>query len=342
MIGLPVTPDGALQLDLAAEGDWTLGFQRGADGKLLATTDTTGATMHAGFLRSPDGRLVVAEAAPVTLRAGLPVTASGALAVEQAAGTYVQGLPRTASGALAVDLAGGLTVYRATSFDAGAEAVSPFGFDTLNPNSGTITRDTTRSYGSSGASLKFTVPALTAGQTGIVRGNIFAPAGATVETDPLPANGLERWIAGKFWVRSGDTHTWTKILRLSDYGGPSGASVFEAVLTGTNLSVRVEDYQGSSGVANRTAHFTPWPRRDAWVDLAVRVVESADPAVGCSELWLDGVRVGEPVFGYTKKLAAHVYRRMQVGLCSYGAGSAEPAAEVWVDDVTLSSARIEP
>jgi hypothetical protein len=46
---------------LAANEVWRGGFLRdtNAGGALVVTTDSTGATQQGGFLRDPDGRLVV-------------------------------------------------------------------------------------------------------------------------------------------------------------------------------------------------------------------------------------------------------------------------------------------
>lgn len=49
---------------LAANEVWISGFVRDTNSELalVVTTDATGAEMDSGFLRDPDGRLVVVEA----------------------------------------------------------------------------------------------------------------------------------------------------------------------------------------------------------------------------------------------------------------------------------------
>lgn len=92
---------------LAGTESWTVvpGFVADADGNLSVTTDGTGASWREGFLRDPDGRLVVAESAG-TWQGGLVRDEAGALCVTTGAvaakGTVVPGLPTNEDGLICV------------------------------------------------------------------------------------------------------------------------------------------------------------------------------------------------------------------------------------------------
>lgn len=230
---------------------------------------------------------------------------------------------------------------RSTDFDTGGDTTTPFGFDSTNLGSGTMTRDATKSYASSAASMRYNATAIVGVGQRIVRGNWFAPAGAVVETATVAGIGQIAWVSAAIWLKSIDTHNYTKLLRLTDTpdGGASGAT-WEVVNDSGTLLVRLEDYQGAaSGVADRTAHSTAWPTLDAWVHVELGALIHSDNSIGWSELWLNGTQVGTRVTGRTIKLATQVYRRVQVGLPAYGITD-EPAAEIWVDKVRLAKARV--
>lgn len=95
---------------MALTGDETYGtviagFVTDADGNLSVTTDANGATWQGGFLRDPDGRLVVAETTG-TPQGGYVRTDTGALCVSTGTvtdqGSKVAGLPTDANGVLVV------------------------------------------------------------------------------------------------------------------------------------------------------------------------------------------------------------------------------------------------
>jgi hypothetical protein len=85
------------------------GFLLASDGSWEVTTDPVGASWQSGFLRGPRpageglGPLVVTtDPSGTTFQGGYRRSASGALLVEDAAGTYSSGTSKTATGALAV------------------------------------------------------------------------------------------------------------------------------------------------------------------------------------------------------------------------------------------------
>ena len=103
--------NGLLRIDSvgAVASTWS-GLPRTAAGLLATTTDPTGATMQAGLLRAPDGRLVtvdIATAVAPVREVGWLLDAADALVID-AVGPFQpvsQGLVRTAAGALGVTTA---------------------------------------------------------------------------------------------------------------------------------------------------------------------------------------------------------------------------------------------
>lgn len=116
------------------------GFLLEADEDLEVTTDATGATWQAGFLRSPVsvgeglGKLVVTTSTVgATWQSGFLRAVNGALVVEDAEGTMAGGFERTASGALAVQSGAAGTRYGLKRSATGRVLVNGLGAAPFSP-----------------------------------------------------------------------------------------------------------------------------------------------------------------------------------------------------------------